>query len=139
MLQILGIPVYKCNRLRLLSQNSFEDDDLPVQVKEKRMCSHGFRQELRAFQPSTFQDMFLDTCKLVGKNVLLNCPTIWLSETIYYFDGKKVTQLAMPFVFINCSTIPVVLEMHINSSCCLRCLMKLTGICNKINFKFDSY
>ena len=58
---------------------------------------------------------------------------------MYYFDGKKVTQLAMPFVFINCSTIPVVLEMHINLSCSLRCLMKLTGIRNKINFKFDSY
>ena len=24
-------------------------------------------------------------------------------------------------------------------SCCLRCLMKLTSICNIINFKFDSY
>ena len=65
--------------------------------------------------------------------------TPWLSETIYYFDGKKVTQLPMPFVFINCSPIPLVLEMHINLSCCLWCLMKLTGICDKINFKFDSY
>ena len=45
----IEIPGYKCNRLQLLSQNSFEDDDLPVQVK-KRMCSHGFRQELRTFQ-----------------------------------------------------------------------------------------
>ena len=32
-----------------------------------------------------------------------------------------------------------VLETHINLSCCLRCLMKVTGICNKINVRFDSY
>ena len=32
-----------------------------------------------------------------------------------------------------------VLETHINLSCSLRCLMKVTGICNKINIKFDSY
>ena len=57
------------NCLQLLSQNSFEDDDLPMQVK-KRMCSHGFRQELRTFQPNTFQDKFLDTWKFVWKNVL---------------------------------------------------------------------
>ena len=57
------------------TQNSFENDDLPVQVKNP-MCSHGFRQELHTFQPNTFQDMFLDTWKLVGKNVLLNCPTM---------------------------------------------------------------
>ena len=37
MLQILGIPGYKCNRLRVLSQNSFEDDDLPVQVKKSHV------------------------------------------------------------------------------------------------------
>ena len=54
---------------------------------------------------------------------------------MYYFNGKKVTQLPMPFMFINCSTIPVDLEMHINLSCCLWCLLKLTGICNKINCK----
>ena len=54
----IEIPGYKCNRLQLLSQNSFEDDDLPVQVK-KRMCSHGFRQELRTFQTiSAFQHVF---------------------------------------------------------------------------------
>ena len=52
MLQIFWIPGCNCNRLQLLSQNSFEDDDLPVQVKKKRMCSHGFRQELRTFQPN---------------------------------------------------------------------------------------
>ena len=28
-----NIPGYTCNRLQLLSQNSFEDDDLSVQVK----------------------------------------------------------------------------------------------------------
>ena len=72
MLQILGTPGYTCNRLRLLLQNSFEDDELPVQVKNC-MCSHGFRHELRTFQPNAFQDMFLDTWKLMGKNVLLNC------------------------------------------------------------------
>ena len=56
-----NIPGYKCNRLQLLSQNSFEDDDLPVQVKKAHVCSHGFRQELHTFQPNTFQGMFLDT------------------------------------------------------------------------------
>ena len=60
MLQILGTPGYTCNRLRLLSQNCFEGGELPVQ-EENRMCSHGFRHELRTFQPNTFQDMFLDT------------------------------------------------------------------------------
>ena len=66
MLQILGIPGYTWNRIRLLSQNSFEDDELPVQVKN-RMCSHGFRHELRTFQPNTFQDMLLDSWKLSGE------------------------------------------------------------------------
>ena len=42
LLQILGIPGYTCNHLRLLSQNSFEDVELPVQVKNRR-CSHGFK------------------------------------------------------------------------------------------------
>ena len=83
-------------------------------------------------------------CRLfIGLNFLQHAADIgdtpWLSETIYYFDGKKVTQLPMPFVYINCSPIPLVLEMPINLSCCLWSLMKLTGICNKINFRFDSY
>ena len=34
---------------------------------KKRICSHGFRQELCTFQPNIFQDMFLDTWKLMGK------------------------------------------------------------------------
>ena len=62
----------------------------------------------------------------------------WLSETINYFDGEKLLDCQCPSCF-QCSTIPVVLEMHIHLSCCFRCLMKLTGICDKINFKFDSY
>ena len=41
MLQVLGTPGYTCNHLRLLSQNSFEDVELPLQVKNLR-CSHGF-------------------------------------------------------------------------------------------------
>ena len=61
--------------LTSVAEQGFEDDDLPVQVKN-RMCSHGLRQELRTFQPNTFQDMFLDTWKLVGKNVRLNCLTM---------------------------------------------------------------
>ena len=71
------------------------------------------------------------------KNVLLNCPTMAFLDN-KLFRWKKVTQMPMPFVFY-CSTIPVVLEMHIHLSCCLRCLMKVIGICNKINFKLDSY
>ena len=43
--QILGIPGYVCNRFRLLSQNSFEDVELPVRV-ENRRCSHGFKRKL---------------------------------------------------------------------------------------------
>ena len=51
-------------------------------------CSHGFRQELRTFQPSTFQGMFLDTWKLMGKNILLNCPTMAFWDNIL-FRWKK--------------------------------------------------
>ena len=71
------------------------------------------------------------------KNILLNCPTMAFLDN-KLFQWKKVTQMPMPFMFY-CSTIPVVLEMHIHLSCCLRCLMKVIGICNKINFKLDSY
>ena len=39
----------------------------------------------------------------------------------------------------SCLELIDVLERHINLSCCLRCLMKVTSICNKINIKFDSY
>ena len=52
-----------------------------------------------------------------------------LSEAINYFDGKSYST----------ANALRVLEMHIHLSCCLQCLMKLTGICNKINFRFDSY
>ena len=136
MLQILGIPGYKCNRLRLLQQNSFEDGDLPVQVK-KRMCSHGFRQELH-FSRAPFKTSFWTLGNSWGRTYFELSNYAFLRQYNISME-KKVTQLAMPFVFINFSTTPVVLEMHINVSCCLRCLMKLAGICNKINFKFDSY
>ena len=63
---------------------------------------------------------------------------LWLSETINYFDGKMLLNCKCPSCF-QCSAILVVLEMHIHFSCCLWCFMKLTGICNKINFKFDWY
>ena len=109
MLQTLRIPGCKCIRLQLLSKNSFEDDDLPVQVKEKHMCSHGFRQELRTFQPNTFQDMFLDTWKLVWENVLLNCPTMAFCDN-KLFRWKKSLNCSSCF---QCSTIPVVLEMYL--------------------------
>ena len=64
---------------------------------------------------------------------------LWLSKTICYLDGKKLTQVPRSFVFINWSTITVVLETHINLSCCLRCLTKLTDICYKIKIKYNSY
>ena len=64
----MEIPGYMCNRLRLLSQNSFEDDELPVQVKN-RICSHCFRHELRTFQRNTFQDMLLDSQGGVPPNI----------------------------------------------------------------------
>ena len=38
---------YTCNRVRLLSQNRFEDVELPVRV-ENRRCSHGFRGRYQA-------------------------------------------------------------------------------------------
>ena len=41
MLQILGIPGYTCNLLWLLSQNRFEDVELPVRVENHR-CNNGF-------------------------------------------------------------------------------------------------
>ena len=42
MLQILGTPVYTCNRFRLLSQSSFEDVKLPVLVGNRR-CNRGLK------------------------------------------------------------------------------------------------
>ena len=72
MLQILGIPGYTCNRLRFLSQNSFEGDELPVQLKN-RMCSRGFRHEMGTFQPNTFQDMFFGHLETRGEESVLQC------------------------------------------------------------------
>ena len=108
-----------------------------MQVKN-RLCSHGFRQELRTFQRNTFQDMFFGHLETRGEERTFELSNYGFLRQ-YIISMENVTQLPMPFVFINCSTIPVVLETHINFSCCLRCLMKVTGICNKINIKFDSY
>ena len=76
---------------------------------------------------------------LLEKEFYFLPPRSWvLIMTSLLLNGKKLLNYQCPSCF-QCSTIPVVLEMHIHLSCCLQCLMKLTSICNKINFKFDSY
>ena len=79
MLQILGTPGYTCNRLRLLSQNSFEDVKLSVRVDNCR-CSRGLKLT---------EKYFLDL-----RNMFLNQEnTMIFFSKEENFPGENLTQL----------------------------------------------
>ena len=114
-----------CNMLQILG---FEDDDLPVQVKKSACVATALDKDCVHFSRTPFKTCFWTLGKSCWRTYFW-IVQLWLSETINYFDGKKLLNCQCPSCF-QCSTIPVVSETHTRLSWCLRCrlsccLMKL--------------